>query len=139
MRICHLLLAALSFVAAQTMVAVPTSLGQIQQRSNPVHTNFGKNERIKLIVGTSRVIKFDFDVPGVVIGSPEVVDAQPISSNQIMITGRRPGVSGLSVSDSQNNQHTIDILVVGDSRQLQLTLNELFPNSTIKAALSWSN
>lgn len=133
MRTCHLLLAALSFVAAQALVSVPTSLGQTPQQQTALHENFGKNQRIRLIAGTSRVIKFDFDVPGVVIGSPEVVDAQPISSNQIMITGRRPGVSGLSVADAQNNQHTIDILVVGDARQLQLTLDELFPNSTIRA------
>lgn len=132
MRTCHLLLAALSFVAAQLFHA-PTSLGQVQQQSAAVHQNFGQNQRIKLITGTSRVIKFDFDVPGVVIGSPEVVDAQPVSSNQIMITGRRPGVSGISVSDARGNQHTLDILVVGDSRQLQLTLNELFPNTTIRA------
>lgn len=132
MRICHLILAALSFVAAQN-IHVPTSLGQITDNSSPVHQNFGQNQRIRLIAGTSRVIKFDFDVPGVVIGSPEVVDAQPVSSNQIMITGRRPGVSGLSVSDGQGNQHTIDVLVVGDSRQLQLILNELFPKSSIRA------
>ena len=132
MRTCHYLLAALFVVWTQALSA-PTALGQFQQQSPSVHQNFGQNQRIKLIAGTSRVIKFDFDVPGVVIGNPEVVDAQPVSSNQIMITGRRPGVSGISVSDAENNQHTLDILVVGDSRQLQLTLDELFPNASIRA------
>lgn len=132
MRTCQFFLAALSLLAAQAFLAGQAH-GQIQQDRTPIHENFGKNQRIRLIAGTSRVIKFDFDVPSVVVGSPEVVDVRAVSANQIMITGRRPGVSGLSVSDPQNNQHTIDILVVGDSRQLQLTLNELFPNSTIRA------
>ena len=59
MRICHLLLAALSFVAAQN-IFVPTSLGQISDNNSSVHQNFGQNQRIRLIAGTSRVIKFDF-------------------------------------------------------------------------------
>lgn len=110
-----------------------TQVGNLTQPSAPVHESYAQSQRIRLIAGTSRVIKFGFDVPGVIIGSPDVVDAQPVSSNQIMITGRRVGVSGISVSDPDGNQHTLDILVVGDSRQLQLTMDELFPGSAIRA------
>jgi pilus assembly protein CpaC len=132
MRTCHCLLAALSFVVLPLLVAdlLPA---QTPAQMTPVSQQLGQNQRIQLITGTSRVIKFDFDVPGIVVGSPEIVDVQPISSNQIMVTGRRHGVTGISISDAQNNQHTLDIIVVGDCRQLQLALNELFPNSNIRA------
>lgn len=153
MRTCHLLMTAFSFAAVQFII-VPSALGQQtnsksspflsgQVQSDPIAlgaavvdqnaNEFGQNQRIRLVVGSSRVIKFDFDVPDVIVGSPDVLNVQPISANQIMVTGRRPGVSGLSVSDALGKQHTIDMLVIGDTRQLQITLAELFPRTTIRA------
>lgn len=134
-KTCHLLLAAFSLATVQLFIAPPTQ-GQELNSANTgtsVHQKYGQNQTIELIVGTSRVIKFDFDVPSVIVGSPDVVDAQPVASNQIMISGRRIGASGISVSDPDNNQHTINVLVSGDARQLQMTLDKLFPRSSIRA------
>ena len=81
MRTCHLLMAAFSFAAVQFII-VPSALGQQtnsksspflsgQVQSDPIAlgaapvdqnaSEFGQNQRIRLVVGTSRVIKFDFD------------------------------------------------------------------------------
>ena len=134
-KTCHLLLAAFSLATLQLLIANPSQGQELNSASSStaVHQKYGQNQTIELIAGTSRVIKFDFDVPSVIVGSPDVVDAQPVASNQIMISGRRIGASGLSVSDPDNNQHTINVLVSGDARQLQMTLDKLFPKSSIRA------
>lgn len=134
-KTCHLLLAAFSLASVQFLIALPTQGQELNSANSDtaVHQKYGQNQTIELIAGTSRVIKFDFDVPSVIVGSPDVVDAQPVASNQIMISGRRIGASGISVSDPDNNQHTINVLVSGDARQLQMTLDKLFPRSSIRA------
>jgi pilus assembly protein CpaC len=90
-------------------------------------------ERITMIASTSQVLTMDFDVPYVVVGNQEILKANPVSPNQILVTAVKPGITAISLTDPQNNPHTIEVHVIGDVRALQATLEELFPESDIHA------
>ena len=90
-------------------------------------------ERITLVASSSQVLTMEYDVPYVVVGNQEVIKANPISQNQILVTAVKPGISALSMTDPDNNPHTIEIHVIGDVRALQATLDDLYPESDIHA------
>ncbi|MDB4534707.1 pilus assembly protein N-terminal domain-containing protein, partial [Vicingaceae bacterium] len=89
------------------------------------------HEKIELVTGTSRRLRFSFDIPDFVLGDPEVVQAQPVSPNEIVIRGGKPGITSITVSDPNRKLTTIDINVIGDVRKLQAVLDRAFPDANI--------
>jgi pilus assembly protein CpaC len=49
-----------------------------------------------------------------------------------VLRGIKPGVTSITVSDPNRNLTTFDIHVIGDVRKLEFTLQQAFPDSTIK-------
>ena len=68
-------------------------------------------DSVELIAGTSRRLKFEYKVPELMIENPDVISATPIAPNEILISGIKPGVSTITVSDASKNLQTIRIHV----------------------------
>ena len=111
----------------------PTALGQSAPK------NFGQRfqvddsvDQLDLIAGAARRLKFKYDVPELVVENPEIVQATPVSPNEILITGLKPGISTLTVSDADQNLQMINVEVKVDTRKLELAFRKYFPDSQIK-------
>ena len=89
-------------------------------------------DSVELIAGTSRRLKFEYKVPELMIENPDVISATPIAPNEILISGIKPGVSTITVSDASKNLQTIRIHVTVDTRQLEMAFRTHFPDSQIK-------
>ena len=89
-------------------------------------------DTIEIITGSSRRLTFDYDVPELMVENPEVIKATAMSSNQILITGLKAGVSTINVSDANQNVQTISVHVVVDVRKLEKAIAVHYPNSLIK-------
>jgi pilus assembly protein CpaC len=88
---------------------------------------------IELITKTSRLLEFDYDVPELVIDNQNILRATPIASNKVLLTALKPGFATITVSDASKNTQTLNILVRGDVRALEMALRQFFPNSNIRA------
>ena len=88
--------------------------------------------QVDLIVGTSRNIRFDYKISNVFVGSPDVLTAAAPSPNEIRLTGVKPGVSSLTVENTDGNQQIITVNVTADVRRLQAALATFFPDCSIK-------
>ena len=86
---------------------------------------------IELIAGASQSLKFDYPIPKLLVQVPEVVDASAISANEILLTGLKPGISMLTVVDSDGNSQTLTISVKIDVRILQRAIDKVFPSSQV--------
>ena len=62
---------------------------------------------------------------------PELSQAQPVGPNEIVIRGVKPGITSITVSDSNRRLTTIDINVIGDIRKLKAVLDKAFPDANI--------
>ena len=93
-----------------------------------------QSQRVQIVVQSSRVLTFEYDVPKFVVGNNEVIRATPVAPNQILISGIKQGVSPLGVYDSEGRIQTLDVHVTGDVRSLQLALDEHFPAANIRAS-----
>ncbi len=91
------------------------------------------HEQIEIIQNTSRRMRFDYNIPEFVLENPAIVQAQPVAPNELVLRGIKPGVTSITISDPNRNLTTFDIHVIGDVRKLEFSLQQAFPDSTIKA------
>jgi pilus assembly protein CpaC len=90
------------------------------------------NDRLQLIVNTSRILTQDSRIPQAQVNNPDVLGLQALSPNQIQIYGKRPGVTQVNVWDEAGNIHTIDVTVHGDVQELARLLHETFPKAALR-------
>lgn len=88
-------------------------------------------QTVELSQGGSRRLKFDFRVPELLVENPDVIKATPVSPTEILVSGLKPGVSALTVSDPDRNLHVINVHVTVDVRKLQRAIATHFPDSSI--------
>lgn len=90
------------------------------------------SERLELTVNTSRILTLEKRIPRMVVNNPELVTVTPISATQVQLAARKPGVTQINLWDEDDNVYTVDVLIYGDVRELELALQRLFPESSIK-------
>jgi pilus assembly protein CpaC len=90
------------------------------------------SERLELTVNTSRILTLDKRIPRMVVNNPELVTVTPISANQVQLAARKPGVTQVNLWDEDDQVYTVDVVIYGDVRELDMALKRLFPESSIK-------
>ncbi|MDA1054048.1 MAG: type II and III secretion system protein family protein [Planctomycetota bacterium] len=99
----------------------------------PVHFNVsGPVERLEMIVNTSRILTTEHKVPQLLVENQGIIRAQPISPNQVQLSALKAGFTTLTVWDENQGEHTIDVLVYGDARELENLLMTEFPEATLR-------
>ncbi len=89
-------------------------------------------DSVRLIVGSSQRLKFDYLIPEMMVENPDVISANAVSQSEILITGLKPGISTVTVSDTNKNLQTITVEVTIDVRKLERAFATHFPESQIK-------
>jgi pilus assembly protein CpaC len=119
-------------VAIAFLGGLPAS-AQAQTAPPSVVRNISRaNERLEMTVNTSQILTLGTRIPRLVVNNPELVTATPISETQIQIAARKPGVTQVNLWDENGNIYTVDLLIFGDVRELELVLKQMYPQSTIK-------
>jgi pilus assembly protein CpaC len=109
----------------------PAALAQ-QAGPSVVRNITRATERLEMTVNTSQILTLGTRIPRLVVNNPELVTATPISDTQIQIAARKPGVTQINLWDENGNIFTVDLLIFGDVRELELVLKQMFPTATIK-------
>lgn len=71
----------------------------------------------------------------VAIGNPNVLDAQPVSKNELLLFGKAEGVSSLIVWDAKG-RHTLDILVHASRRAKTWDLEQMLQYPGVKVIVT---
>ena len=122
----------IAFTAAVAMTAVQPRVAHSREVNGGRFEVTDSVDTVELIAGSSRRLKFDYKVPELMIENPDVISATPVAPNEILVSGVKPGVSTITVSDADKNLQTIRIHVTVDTRQLELAFKTHFPDSQIK-------
>jgi len=97
-----------------------------------VHKVQAANDRLELVVHTSRILTLDAKIPQAQVNNPEVVELVALSPNQIQVYAKKPGVTQVNLWDENKNIHTVDIIVFSDAQELTMILRSTFPKSALK-------
>jgi len=92
----------------------------------------GESTRLEMIVNTSRILEMDFKVPRMIVNNPDVIQPTPLAPNEVQVSALKPGVTQLNLWDEQGRIHTVDVLVIGDARELMALLESQFPDASLK-------
>jgi pilus assembly protein CpaC len=92
----------------------------------------GKTGRLELTTNTSRILTLDKNIPRVQVNNPDLLAVTPLSANQVQISAKKAGVTQVNLWDEDGNIHSVDVLIYGDVRELQVALATQFPNSSIR-------
>ena len=88
---------------------------------------------VEIVVGSAKRMEFDYDIPDIHVENEQVITVRPVAANQILVIGRQPGVTAITVSDSNGRLQHVQIQVIADARELNRTLQRYFPASNVKA------
>lgn len=92
----------------------------------------GPVERLEMIAHTSRILTTEHNIPRLLVENDSVVRAKPIAPNQVQLSALKPGFTNLTVWDDKDKEHSIDVLVYGDARELENLLLSEFPDATLR-------
>jgi pilus assembly protein CpaC len=119
-------------IAACLLGAIPAAAQQPQGGTPLTFKVQAAAERLEMVVNTSRIMQMPFKVPRIFVGNPDIVSAKPLSPTQIQLSALKPGVTQVNLWDEDEKITTVDIVVYGDARELELLLKSEFPDSQIK-------
>jgi pilus assembly protein CpaC len=103
-----------------------------QQPGSVVRNITQATERLEMTVNTSQILTLGTRIPRLLVNNQELVTATPISDTQVMIAARKPGVTQINLWDEKGQVYTVDILIFGDVRELEVNLKRMFPSSSIR-------
>ena len=114
-----------------TPIGAPPALAQY---STPqlVQKLSGLSEKLELTTNTSRILTLDKNIPRVQVNNPDLLAVTPLSANQVQISAKKAGVTQVNLWDEDGNIHTVDVLIYGDVKELEVALQTQFPNSSIR-------
>ena len=90
------------------------------------------NQRLEMVVNSSRILTLDEDVPRVLVANPDIMRVVPLSPNQVQVSALKPGVTQVNLWDRDGNIRSVDVIVFADARQLELVLKSEFPKAAIR-------
>src|SRR5882724_6561444 len=94
------------------------------------------SQELRLTVGKSVVIDYPSDVGRISTSNPDIVDAVPITSREILINGKANGQSTLVVWSKTGERSFFAVTVDMNLESIQKLLKETFPNENIEIKAS---
>ena len=90
-------------------------------------------QRLTMYVNSSKILTLEGkQIPRALVNNPELVNAIAISPNQIQLSGLKSGVTQVNLWDEDTKLYTIDVVVYGDAKALELLLETEFPNASLR-------
>ena len=125
-------LVAMAFLTLHAATSAPAVHAQVVGRQ-PIHFQVSNPvERLEMIVNTSRIINCEYNIPQLMIDNENIVRANPISPNQVQLSALKPGFTTLTLFDENKKEHSLDVLVYGDARELENLLMTEFPEASLR-------
>ncbi len=90
------------------------------------------NTHLELRINESRTLTLDQKIPRAEVDNPDLLDFRLLSPSQAFFHAEKLGMTSVKLWGEDGEQYTIDVVVVGDVRELEGVLRQQFPTATIK-------
>lgn len=121
-------------LVATVLLGASTTSARAQelQSSSVIRKISGLSDKLELTTNTSRILTLDKNIPRVQVNNPELLAVTPLSATQVQVSAKKAGVTQVNLWDDEGKIHTVDVLIYGDARELEVALQTQFPHSSIK-------
>jgi pilus assembly protein CpaC len=136
LRILQPLLLSLSFLCTTALtpaVAQEPTLGGIPSAPSVGGLTLltERTQDLTMVVNSSHTIETKEPYKYITVDNPDIISAQPISSNKIQLAARRNGVTQVEIVNGEGKSQSVQIVVFGDARELEIILRRQFPKSQL--------
>ena len=120
--------------AVLTICAAPSARAQgVQLGSAPiVHKVRDTAERMEMTANTSKLLTLDQPIPRAQVNNSEILELTALSPNEVQVFAKKPGVTQINLWGKDDKVHTIDVMVFGDARELEMIISTEFPNASVR-------
>lgn len=90
-------------------------------------------QKIQMAADSSRIMRLKGKrIPKVLVENPEVIHVIAVSPSELQVSGKKPGVTRVSVWDDEGNVYTLDMTVYRDGKALRAMLAQEFPAASVR-------
>lgn len=114
-------------VRAQTQEAAAKA-----QQLSLVYKVAQQSGKIEMTVNSSRILTLDQKVAQYQTNNKDILEAIPLSPNQVQISAKIPGVTQVNLWDENKALYTIDVVVYADAQALSVLLRSQFPTANLR-------
>ena len=104
------------------MPAAPSIVYKVQSPS----------DRIEMTVHSSKILTMDQKIPQAQVNNPDILELTPLGPNQIQVSAKAAGVTQINLWGEDQKLFTVDVMVHGDARELEMILRSTFPTAALK-------
>ncbi len=90
------------------------------------------NTKVEMTVNGSRILRMESPIPRAQVGNPELLAFTVLSENEVQIHAKKAGITTVNLWNDKDEVYTIDVVVVGDVRELEGLLKAQFPTASLK-------
>ncbi len=122
-------------LAAALLVMSLCRAGWAQDNSGPppIEQNItAVNTKVEMTVNGSRILRLESPIPRAQVDNPDLVAFTVISENEVQIHAKKAGITSVVLWDDKEDTYTVDVVIVGDVRELEGLLKAQFPTASIK-------
>ncbi len=122
-------------VAAALLVIFICREGLAQDTASPppVETNItAVNTKVEMTVNGSRILRLEKPIPRAQVDNPDLLAFTVISETEVQLHAKKAGITSVVLWDDNDDTYTIDVVIVGDVRELEGLLKSQFPTASIK-------
>jgi pilus assembly protein CpaC len=88
-------------------------------------------QSIQMIVTTSQYVAFPQAIVTATNNNPSVLQVQPTQKNEVLISALATGVTQIDARGIDDTIYNVQVVVIGDARELQSILAQHFPTATL--------
>ncbi len=92
-----------------------------------------------MTANSSRILTLDQRIPRAQVNNQEILELTALSPNQIQVFAKKPGVTQVNIWDENDQVHSVDVIVYGDVRELEMLLKTMFPEATLHVRATQSS
>lgn len=90
-----------------------------------------QRQSVSMVINTSREITATENFVQVRVQNPGVLTAMPLAPNRLQISAAATGVTQVDLLGQDDTVHSIEVMVLGDVRELESILRQNFPNANL--------
>ena len=90
------------------------------------------HQNVRMVINTSRELSTDKPFQRVRIQNPNILSVIPLEGgNRLQISALQAGVTQLDLLAGDDSVHTVEVMVIGDARELEAILKQHFPAANL--------